>query len=246
MGERLRKRQRHPSSSSYHDGLQLTTGKGYPGKLRERLGRDALSSDEDSEALGLFWNNEEKLKNARGKQAKPRNRAPAEMSSKKAVSRYRIVVPDSQTSSLRKRDRRFDTLSGKLNRGHWETAYSFLDEYKQSEIRDMKNKLKKAKTPEEKDQLHSIISKELNRVSERDRWKTRREIVQYHRRSERQAIAQGTKKNPYFLKRRDLKRKELETKFVKLKSEGKLDKYMQKRRKKNASKDRKRMPRNFG
>jgi ribosomal RNA-processing protein 36 len=109
----------------------------------------------------------------------------------------------------------------------------------------MRKTAKKAKTEEERDQIQAILSKEMNRVAERERWKNRREIVQSHRRKERLAIAHGQKKNPYFMKRKDLKRKELEIKFDTLKKEGRLGKYMEKRRKKNSQKDRKRMPRNF-
>ena len=84
---------------------------------------DVSSSDEDSVQNDASLQ-ARKIK----KKKKPRNRAPAEMSSKKAVTRYRVVVPNSEVSSIRKRDPRFDTLSGKLNRGHWETAYGFIDD----------------------------------------------------------------------------------------------------------------------
>jgi ribosomal RNA-processing protein 36 len=50
-------------------------------------------------------------------------------------------------------------------------------------------------------------------------------------------VKQG--KNPYFAKKSDLRRSELKNKFEKLKKEGKVDKYLAKRRKQNLQKDKK-------
>ena len=262
MRDRLRQR-RERVDNSHFDGDRLGTWDDAKAlRSSSRYDRDLHDDNDDNEshyegsAYGASYASSGDEDEDRGggarqrgskntKKKKPRNRAPAEMSSKKAVTRYRVVVPNSEVSSIRKRDPRFDTLSGKLNRGHWETAYGFIDEYKKSEIRDMRKTAKKAKTVDERDRIQAVLSKEVNRVAERERWKSRREIVQSHRRNERNAIAQGTKKNPYFMKRKDLKRKELEIKFDSLKKDGRLGKFMEKRRKKNSQKDRKRMPRNF-
>ena len=46
-------------------------------------------------------------------------------------------------------------------------------------------------------------------------------------------------KNPYFAKKSDLRTAELKGKFERLKKEGKVDKYLAKRRKKNLQKDKK-------
>ena len=72
-------------------------------------------------------------------------------------------------------------------------------------------------------------------------------IVQEHRRNERKAISEGRKKTPYHLSRQGLKKKGLEKKFETLTKAGKVDKYMhmEKRRKKNSMKDRRRLPQNF-
>ncbi|KAJ2478109.1 hypothetical protein IWW56_003933, partial [Coemansia sp. RSA 2131] len=49
-------------------------------------------------------------------------------------------------------------------------------------------------------------------------------------------------KRPYFLGKRDLKDLEVAQKFNKLKGSAKLDKFMEKRRKRNANKDHRNMP----
>ena len=154
-------------------------------------------------------------------------------------------VPDSEVAAIRKRDPRFDNLSGKLNRGHWETAYNFIDDYKKTELQQIRSVVKKTKDLDAKAQLESELSREQNRVAERQQWKERREIVQEHRRNERKAIAEGKKSKPYHLSRQGLKKATLEKKFETLKKRGNLDKYMEKRRKKNSQKDRRRMPQNF-
>ena len=72
---------------------------------------------------------------------------PTEMSSKKQVSRYREVVEDSDGMSYHRksRDPRFDSMSGTLNIGHWNTAYSFLKQHKEDEINELKKKSKNVK-----------------------------------------------------------------------------------------------------
>jgi len=51
-----------------------------------------------------------------------------------------------------------------------------------------------------------------------------------------------TGKRPYFMKQRDVRKEELREKYDDLEKKGGLKKYMAKRRKKNASKDRKAIP----
>jgi ribosomal RNA-processing protein 36 len=53
-------------------------------------------------------------------------------------------------------------------------------------------------------------------------------------------VASG--KNPYFLKKSEKRKMELVAKYEELKASGGLDKYMAKRRKKNAAKDHRYLP----
>jgi ribosomal RNA-processing protein 36 len=57
---------------------------------------------------------------------------------------------------------------------------------------------------------------------------------------EKDAVAHG--KKPYFLKKSEKKKLELLAKYEELKSSGRLEKYMAKRRKKNAAKDHRYLP----
>lgn len=60
------------------------------------------------------------------------------------------------------------------------------------------------------------------------------------KRAERDAVAAG--KKPFHLKRSEKKRLELEQRYEQLASEGKLEKFMEKRRKKNSKKDKRWLP----
>lgn len=57
---------------------------------------------------------------------------------------------------------------------------------------------------------------------------------------EKTAVAAG--KKPFFLSKSEKRKRELVAKYEELKSSGRLEKYMEKRRKKNAAKDHRYLP----
>ncbi|CAI2173663.1 16575_t:CDS:2 [Funneliformis geosporum] len=80
--------------------------------------------------------------NTKGQKKRRNKHAPMEVTSKKPVSRFRQIVEISNSVKHR-RDPRFDSLSGKFNEDLFEKSYSFLDEYKKSEIELITNEIKK-------------------------------------------------------------------------------------------------------
>ena len=58
--------------------------------------------------------------------------------------------------------------------------------------------------------------------------------------SEKEAVSKG--KKPFFLKKREIREAELKDRFESLSKRGKLNKYMEKKRKRNAQRDRANMP----
>ena len=58
--------------------------------------------------------------------------------------------------------------------------------------------------------------------------------------SEKEAVSKG--KKPFFLKKRVLREAELKDRFDSLKKKGRVNKYMEKKRKRNAQRDRANMP----
>jgi ribosomal RNA-processing protein 36 len=83
------------------------------------------------------------------------NGSPMEMSTKRAVGRFRQVV---EVEARKGRDPRFDPLCGRLDTNRFEKTYSFLEEYRTDEMRTVGEQLKKCRDPVEKTRLHQLLS----------------------------------------------------------------------------------------
>jgi ribosomal RNA-processing protein 36 len=163
---------------------------------------------------------------------------PMEVSSKKPVSRYREVF---QVPKKVARDPRFESLCGEFNADGFRKRYNFLYENKlPAEKEELKNVLKKSNDPEVVDDLKrrlSWIDKQLKSSAVKNNDK---EILTEHKKKEREAAKQG--KQPYYLKKSDIRKQKLIEKYKELKSSGKLESFIEKRRRKNAAKDHKFVP----
>ncbi|KAL9954353.1 hypothetical protein ACROYT_G041878 [Oculina patagonica] len=197
-----------------------------------------VGSKRYNEAIhGLF---EKKGANAKSQKRENKNR-PREMSSKKPVSRLRQVIPVKKRMS---RDPRFDELSGTFNQEKFDKAYSFLGEIKANEKKQLQKELQKTKQPERKQQLDSLLKRMEQQEAAKKSLDVKREAERKRKKAELELVKQG--KRPFYLKKSDKKKLELAEKFKKLKSSGKLEQYLKKRGKKNASKERKKMPHRRG
>ncbi|XP_046557875.1 ribosomal RNA processing protein 36 homolog [Haliotis rubra] len=162
---------------------------------------------------------------------------PAEASSKKPVSIYREVISVKKKVT---RDPRFDDLSGKYNEAIFKSSYAFLDDVKQREKEKLAKQLKKTKNDQKKKELQYLINRMEQQASADKQKQKRKELEKDWKKKELGRVVEG--KNPYFLKKGDLRKLELAERFKELKKTGKLDKYMGKKRKKNASKEKKKLP----
>ncbi|OEL19791.1 hypothetical protein BAE44_0019192 [Dichanthelium oligosanthes] len=79
-----------------------------------------------------------------------------------------------------------------------------------------------------------------NQLKSHPQKNTESEILREHIKKEREAAKAG--KRPYYLKKSELRERKLMNKYKELKEAGKLDAFMERRRKKNASKDHRYMP----
>jgi len=93
---------------------------------------------------------------------------------------------------------------------------------------------------EERSEKQALVTRMKQQRAERENELAYAKIKSTRNREERALVAKG--KNPYYLKKREVKHMEMEHKFEKLEESGKLDKYLAKRRKKKASKDRRFLP----
>ncbi|KAJ5669263.1 rRNA biogenesis protein rrp36 [Penicillium macrosclerotiorum] len=184
-------------------------------------------------------------KDARDKKAGRANKhAPMEMSSKRAVSRKRTVVEP--PAAAKARDPRFDAAvmghSGAGKNAHAANkAYAFLDEYRASELKDLKAQHARTKNAEQKEALKKQIRSATDQMKTRENRKREADIMAEHRKQEKQLIREGKKANPYYLKKSDLKKQVMEKKYKEMGSRDRA-KALERRRKKMASKERKEMP----
>lgn len=164
---------------------------------------------------------------------------PSEMSSKRAVGRFRNVM---NVTKSKHRDPRFDSLSGKFNPDLFDKSYAFIEDLKEKEMKQLEVKMKKTKSLELKQEMSAQLKEMKQEKREKERKQKLLKVQQEHHRKEKQAVAEG--KNPFYLKRSAQKQLELKARFETLNESGGLQKYMSKKRKQNASKDHRWLPTN--
>ncbi len=162
--------------------------------------------------------------------------APTEMSSKKAVSRKREVVPVIKRAY---RDPRFDSLTGPVDESKFKAAYSFLDDYREDEMKELKTAIKATKDEEAKDKLKRALMSMESRKKAQLRKSKEQEILDRHRNEEKELVKQ--RKKPFYLKKAEQKKRVLLDTFGDLKGR-QLDHVIERRRKKIESKEKKNMP----
>lgn len=189
---------------------------------------------------------QKRLESSKSKNAEKLSRAskhaPTVQSSKRAVTRKRPAVE--LPAVAKARDPRFDaTVLSNSGRSHPNAgnAYSFLDEYRASELKELKEKFAKTKDPEQKDALKRSIRSASDRLRSIENKKRQQEVMAEHKRKEKQLIREGKKSTPYYLKRSDLKNQAMVKKYEGMGSRER-SKALERRRKKVASKERKDMP----
>lgn len=174
----------------------------------------------------------------RSKKSRPR-----EISSKRPVpvGRERCLGIDDgrhRGRSVRKGfDPRFEEHCGDLREQHVERNYAFMDGIRERRRSVLEKSLKRENGDES-------AAMELRQMQEEDGRKRnimrRREILREVREEEKEAVKRG--KQPYFLKEKDIRKLEVKAKFKELKKIGGVKKYIEKRRRRLASKDRKLLP----
>nr|KAG5688535.1 hypothetical protein BaRGS_031319 [Batillaria attramentaria] len=113
------------------------------------------------------------------------------------------------------RDPRFDDISGEFRQDIFERDFSFIDDIKSLE----------KKTQQEKQAAEE---------------KKKKKLVEDWKKKEKAMVKEG--KAPYFLKKSDKTKLELAEKFKTLKQKGQVKQFIQKKRKRNSAKDRKKLP----
>ncbi|OJD31546.1 rrna processing protein [Diplodia corticola] len=173
-----------------------------------------------------------------GKKSKSRSskHAPAVMTSKKPVSRKREVLASKKRTA---RDPRFEALSGSLDSNQLKHNYAFLDQYRDSEMAELKASIKKTKNEEDKNILKRKLLSMESQKKAKDSKERHEKVVREHKKQERDAVKQG--KTPYFLKKSEVKQRALVDQFSNMKGKQR-ERLIERRRKKATAKERKNMP----
>ncbi|KAK9938926.1 hypothetical protein M0R45_015637 [Rubus argutus] len=163
---------------------------------------------------------------------------PMEVSSKKPVSRFREVI---QAPKKVVRDPRFESLCGTLNVDGFRKRYDFLfSKELPAEKEELKKQVKKSKDPEVIEELKKRISWIDKQLKSESAKRTEAAILAAHKKKEREAAKQG--KQPFFIKKSEIRKQRLIEKYKNLKESGKLESFVEQRRKKNATKDHRYLP----
>ena len=178
---------------------------------------------------------------AQKKQKRSSKHAPTIQTAKKPVSRKRSVI---ETVQKKPRDPRFDpttmTNNNKNPKANANNAYSFLNEYRQDELNDLKTRLSKTKSDSEKEHLKKAIRSTSDRMRAVESRRQEDQVRAEHKAREKQLIREG-KKKPDYLKKSSLKEQVLKRKYEGMKSRDRV-RALERRRKKLAARERRDMP----
>lgn len=153
------------------------------------------------------------------------------------------------------RDPRFDANCGEFDVSKFKENFSFISEIKERELEELKERIKTSDDPKEQKKIKYLIQRLQNQGTEERKRKIREEV----REEERQEIKKAKKefKKPHYTTDSkfhsfgdfffiefvifigERKAQELVKQYLDLKESGQLNKHLEKRRKKNAGRDRK-------
>lgn len=208
---------------------------------RPRKGKSGTESKKSKKVSDDPWEDNEAAERKAGRKdhrdfSRSSKHAPAEVSSKKAVSRKRDVVP---VAKREYRDPRFEPMAGEVDDEKINKAYSFLNDYRQDEVKGLKEQIKKTKDESEKDKLKRILHSMESKMKAAARKSKEQEILDKHRKEEKELVAQG--KKPFYLKKAEQKKQLIMEQYSSLKGK-QLDHVIERRRKKVEGKEKKNLP----
>ncbi|XP_030369249.1 ribosomal RNA processing protein 36 homolog isoform X2 [Scaptodrosophila lebanonensis] len=164
---------------------------------------------------------------------------PREMSAKKQVPFLGAELRIERKNQSQQRDPRFDEKSGDYNIETFKKNYRFVTKIRNREVNHLKKKLDEVEDNNEKQEIKHTMQRLINKNVEEKKWHQKQYTLKKERAEIQMAHNEG--KQPQYLTKKERRAKELVHQFEQLKRDGKLNKHLEKRRKKNAAKDRKRI-----
>lgn len=199
-------------------------------KLRDQVG---LKSFKEFESKVLFKNKSEKSQNKRSSKKinNEDDEAPLEISSKKPFKKNKHRA--NRQFQPRTRDPRFDNRIGTFNEEKFQKKYDFAFKMRDQELEHLKAT---QKNEQKEDKRKKYLIQRIENQKRENSKKFSNKVRNSNKKVE--VLSDGTK----FYKTKKLQRTEdLVNKFIELKNSGKLEKHLDKRRKKQAGKERKKM-----
>ncbi|GJQ15418.1 hypothetical protein GpartN1_g7209.t1 [Galdieria partita] len=184
------------------------------------LGKERLQHNETSKAPS----------SAGGKKKLAKNR-PIEASTKRPVGGF--VKNDSNSRRKKGFDPRFESLCGKYEKHHFSKSYSFLSDWVDKEQKQLESRLESTTDPKELNSLKREISR-LKKLHNR--------VIKETKDRKKESKQRKTNGKQIFISQRKAKEETMKDKYEALKKSGKLKDFIEKRRKKQASKDRRLLP----
>ncbi|GAC73411.1 uncharacterized conserved protein [Moesziomyces antarcticus T-34] len=244
-------------------------------RLRQLNGNAAGPSSEGDNAWAEARRQREQRRkeNERKELAKRANKnAPTEISSKRPVSRRRTVV-DTPTAHIR--DPRFESLSGSVNKDLFSKSYSFLPDMFKDELSTLKKTLAKLKKQEatqagpkaksehaqairdERAKVEAALRRAEGLAGERERRQRESTVKARIKTQNKERVDKGLQ--PFYPKKSEIKQMLLKDKYDRLAGTGdtegrrasgqekkQLKKALERRRRKNAQKEKRDMPVGIG
>lgn len=199
-------------------------------KLRDQVG---LKSFKEFESKVLFKKKSEKSQNKRSRREvnNEDDEAPIEISSKKSFKKNKITA--NRKFQPQTRDPRFDNRIGTFNEEKFQKNYEFAFKMRDQELEDLKAT---QKNEQKEDKRKKYLIQRIDNQKRENSKKFNNKLRNSNKKV--QVLSDGTK----FYKTKKLQRTEdLVNKFIELKNSGKLEKHLDKRRKMQAGKERKKM-----
>ncbi|GLV40223.1 uncharacterized protein CBL_03629 [Carabus blaptoides fortunei] len=157
---------------------------------------------------------------------------PREMSAKRPV---RIVNEMTTVKRHIPRDPRFDPLCGTFDKSDFKKSYKFIDDIKQNERKTLRDELKNTDDPAKQRKIKYLIQRLDNQLREKER----REKVEERDNKEKKIIKDKLRKGekPEYEKKSTKKIMDLLNQYEELKESKQLAKHIEKKSKKLARKD---------
>ncbi|CAG9462950.1 unnamed protein product [Pedinophyceae sp. YPF-701] len=234
------------------DGTDGTRGHMHPSRLRaaaaaaDALPGDARGLRKRGGAEGRAGGGGAEERPPPKKRVKRANKnRPVEVSSARPVSRFRDVLADADVGVPKRevRDPRFDPMAGEYNEAAFAKRYKFLyDERLPEERAALAAAAKRAKSAAKRAELQRALSRVEQQLAKESARRRSERVEREARAKEKAAIAGG--KRPFYLKKSVKRELELLDRYKELKKKGenKIDKFLEKKRKRNAAKDHRYLP----